>query len=70
MIKSLKQLATQAGLEYIGEDVSIQTVSINSNEIKQDALFVAIVANRDGHDFIPSALSYGAKALLVSKNKI
>lgn len=69
MIKSLKQLATQSGLEYIGEDVSIQTVSINSNDIKQDALFVAIVANRDGHEFIPSAISNGAKALLVSKKQ-
>ncbi|WP_432773511.1 UDP-N-acetylmuramoyl-tripeptide--D-alanyl-D-alanine ligase [Francisella salimarina] len=69
MIKSLKQLATQSGLEYIGEDVSIQTVSINSNDIKQDALFVAIVANRDGHEFIPNAISNGAKALLVSKKQ-
>ncbi|AIT09193.1 UDP-N-acetylmuramoylalanyl-D-glutamyl-2, 6-diaminopimelate--D-alanyl-D-alanine ligase [Candidatus Francisella endociliophora] len=69
MIKSLKQLATQAGLEYIREDVSIQTVNINSNDIKQDALFVAIVANRDGHEFIPSAIANGAKALLVSKKQ-
>ncbi|AFJ43532.1 UDP-N-acetylmuramoyl-tripeptide--D-alanyl-D-alanine ligase [Francisella orientalis] len=69
MIKSLKQLATQAGLEYIGEEVSIQTVSINSNEVNQDALFVAIVANRDGHEFIPSAIANGAKALLVSKKQ-
>lgn len=69
MIKSLKQLATQAGLEYLGKDVSIQTVSINSNDIKQDALFVAIVANRDGHEFIPSAIANGAKALLVSKKQ-
>lgn len=69
MIKSLKQLAIQAGLEYIGEDISIQTVAINSNEIKQDALFVAIVANRDGHEFIPSAITNGAKALLVSKKQ-
>ncbi|MED7787606.1 UDP-N-acetylmuramoyl-tripeptide--D-alanyl-D-alanine ligase [Francisella sp. 19X1-34] len=69
MIKSLKQLAIQVGLEYIGEDISIQTVAINSNEIKQDALFVAIVASRDGHEFIPSAIANGAKALLVSKKQ-
>ncbi|BCD91297.1 UDP-N-acetylmuramoyl-tripeptide--D-alanyl-D-alanine ligase [Francisella halioticida] len=69
MIKSLKQLAVQAGLEYVGEDVSIQTVTINSNEIKQDALFVAIVANRDGHEFILSAIANGARALLVSKKQ-
>ena len=69
MIESLKQLATQAGLEYLGKDISIQTVAINSNEIKQDALFVAIVASRDGHEFIPSAIENSAKALLVSKKQ-
>ncbi|MBK2357157.1 UDP-N-acetylmuramoyl-tripeptide--D-alanyl-D-alanine ligase [Francisella hispaniensis] len=69
MIKSLKQLATQAGLEYLGEDVSIQTVAINSNEVRQDCLFVAIIANRDGHEFIPSAIANGAKAVLVSKKQ-
>ncbi|MFV9972903.1 MAG: UDP-N-acetylmuramoyl-tripeptide--D-alanyl-D-alanine ligase [Francisella endosymbiont of Hyalomma asiaticum] len=69
MIKSLKQLATQAGLEYLGEDVSLQTVAINSNEIRHDGLFVAIVANRDGHEFIPSAITNGAKAVLVSKKQ-
>ncbi|APC92005.1 MULTISPECIES: UDP-N-acetylmuramoyl-tripeptide--D-alanyl-D-alanine ligase [Francisella] len=69
MIKSLKQLAIQAGLEYLGEDVSIQTVAINSNEIRQDCLFVAIVANRDGHEFIPSAIANGVKAVLVSKKQ-
>ncbi|AVC44728.1 UDP-N-acetylmuramoylalanyl-D-glutamyl-2, 6-diaminopimelate--D-alanyl-D-alanine ligase [Francisella tularensis subsp. novicida] len=69
MIKSLKQLAIQAGLEYLGEDVSIQTVAINSNEVRQDCLFVVIVANRDGHEFIPSAIANGAKAILVSKKQ-
>lgn len=70
MIKSLKQLAIQAGLEYLGEDVSIQTVAINSNEVRQDCLFVTIVANRDGHEFIPSAIANGAKAILVSKKQV
>ncbi len=69
MIKSLKELAAQVDLEYIGEDVSIETVSINSNAMKANSLFVAIVANRDGHEFISSAISNGAKALLVSKKQ-
>ena len=67
MITSLKGLALECGLHYIGKDVSIQTIAINSNNMKNDALFVAIVANRDGHEFIPQAISNGAKALLVSK---
>ena len=69
MIKSLKKLAIQAGFEYVGDDVSIQTVSINSNAIKANSLFVAIVANRDGHEFIPNAIANGTKALLVSKKQ-
>jgi UDP-N-acetylmuramoyl-tripeptide--D-alanyl-D-alanine ligase len=69
MIKSLKQLATQAGFEYIGNDVSIESISINSNAIKANSLFVAIVANRDGHEFITSAIANGTKALLVSKKQ-
>ena len=66
---SLKKLAIQAGFEYIGNDVSIETIAINSNTIKANSLFVAIVANRDGHEFIPSAIANGAKALLVSKKQ-
>lgn len=69
MIKSLKQLAIQTGLKYVGDDVSIQTVVINSNDITQNSLFVAVVANRDGHEFIPSAIANGALAVLVSKQQ-
>lgn len=69
MIKSLKSLAESANLEYIGKDISIDNVSINSNEIINETLFVAIVANRDGHDFIPLAIKNGAKAILVSKRQ-
>ncbi|QLE79732.1 UDP-N-acetylmuramoyl-tripeptide--D-alanyl-D-alanine ligase [Francisella sp. Scap27] len=69
MIRSLKKLAEQAGFEYFGDDTEIQTVAINSNDIQDNCLFVAIVANRDGHEFIPQALSSGAKAVLVSKKQ-
>ncbi|MDE4969587.1 UDP-N-acetylmuramoylalanyl-D-glutamyl-2, 6-diaminopimelate--D-alanyl-D-alanine ligase, partial [Francisella tularensis subsp. holarctica] len=60
MIKSLKKLANQAGLEYLVEDLSIQTLDINSNEVRKYCLFVTIVANLDGHEFIPSAIANGA----------
>lgn len=69
MIESLKTLTELANLKYIGDDIAIKTVVINSNDIKQDALFVAIVANRDGHEFIPQAIANGAKAVLVSEKQ-
>jgi UDP-N-acetylmuramoyl-tripeptide--D-alanyl-D-alanine ligase len=69
MINSLKQLAIQCGFEYVGDDVSIDKISISSNEIGDNTLFVAIVANRDGHEFIPSAIANGAKAILVSQKQ-
>ncbi|MDE5002926.1 UDP-N-acetylmuramoylalanyl-D-glutamyl-2, 6-diaminopimelate--D-alanyl-D-alanine ligase, partial [Francisella tularensis subsp. holarctica] len=69
MIKTQKQLAIQAGLEYVGEDLSIQTEAINSNEVRQDCLFVTIVANRDVHEFIPIAIANCDKAILVSKKQ-
>jgi len=67
MIKSLKKLSQQCGFKYIGDDVVIETISINSSQIKKNSLFVAIVGNRDGHVFIPQAVENGAKALLVSQ---
>lgn len=69
MIKSIKQLAEKVGFEYLGEDTQIGTIAINSNDIQNNSLFVAIVANRDGHEFILQAISNGAKAILVSKKQ-
>lgn len=66
-IISLKTLAQQAQLNYFGDDVAIDTVSINSREIGAQALFVAVVAQRDGHDFIDDAIANGACALLLSQ---
>ncbi|APC97583.1 UDP-N-acetylmuramoyl-tripeptide--D-alanyl-D-alanine ligase [Francisella frigiditurris] len=69
MIKSLKQLTEKSGFEYVGGDVTIENISINSGDIKNNTLFVAIVANRDGHDFIADAIANGAVAVLVSKKQ-
>ena len=69
MIISLKELAIKCGYKYIGNDVSINKISISSNDIGEDTLFVAIIANRDGHNFIESAIKNNAKALLVSKEQ-
>lgn len=65
-VASLKLLAQQANLQYHGDDVAIEHVSINSREIHNQTLFVAVVAQRDGHDFIEDAIANGAVAVLLS----
>lgn len=46
---------------------SIRGVSIDSRKISADALFVPLIAARDGHDFLPAAVQAGAAAVLVDR---
>lgn len=47
-----------------GADVLLDGVSYDSRELRPGQLFVPIVADRDGHDFIEAALRRGAPAYL------
>lgn len=49
-----------------GPAAAVDGVGIDSRELAEGSLFVALVAERDGHDFIPAAVSAGAGAHLVS----
>ena len=55
------------GGELLGPDVQIDGASIDSRSVRPGQLFVPIVAERDGHDFIKSALDAGATAYLTSR---
>ena len=55
------------GGELLGPDVQIDGASIDSRSVRPGQLFVPIVAERDGHDFIKSALDGGATAYLSSR---
>ncbi len=46
---------------------AISAVSIDSRTASNDCLFVPLVAERDGHDFIPAAIAAGASAILVQE---
>jgi UDP-N-acetylmuramoyl-tripeptide--D-alanyl-D-alanine ligase len=46
----------------------VQRFSTDSRTLQKDDAFVALMAERDGHDFIPMALERGAKGLIVSKS--
>lgn len=49
-------------------DTAVDSIACDSNEVKKDALFVAIPGtNSDGHDFISEALKCGAKVVIGEK---
>lgn len=61
------EIADIVGGVLVGPDRPIETVSIDSRSMEPGGLFVPIVAERDGHDFIESALANGAEAYLTSR---
>ncbi|MGW9263907.1 UDP-N-acetylmuramoyl-tripeptide--D-alanyl-D-alanine ligase [Gordonia terrae] len=61
------EVAEAVGGELLGPDVQIDGASIDSRSVRPGQLFVPIVAERDGHDFIPAALDGGATAYLTSR---
>ncbi|MEZ4454529.1 MAG: UDP-N-acetylmuramoyl-tripeptide--D-alanyl-D-alanine ligase [Nannocystaceae bacterium] len=50
-------------------DRPIHTAFFDSRQPVQDGLFVPIVAARDGHEFIPSAIAGGASAVLQGRGR-
>lgn len=61
------EIAGAVGGELIGDDVALDGVSIDSRTIERDQLFVPIVGDRDGHDFLdPSSM----RAYLTSRPAI
>jgi UDP-N-acetylmuramoyl-tripeptide--D-alanyl-D-alanine ligase len=63
---STSELAAHLGATVVGPDVSVDGVSIDSRTIRPGQLFVPIVADRDGHAFVPAALEAGAPAYLTA----
>ncbi len=62
------EVARIVGGELVGTDVDIEGVSIDSRLVTTGNLFVPIVAERDGHEFIPMAFSAGASAHFWSRS--
>ena len=55
------------GGELVGPDVGIDGASIDSRMLRPGQLYAPIVAERDGHAFIPAALDAGAAAYLTAQ---
>lgn len=63
-------LTAQLEGELVGPDVMIEGASIDSRTIRPGQLYVPIVAERDGHAFIPAALEAGAAAYLTTHEPV
>ena len=60
------EIAQATGGEVFGRDTEVDGVSIDSRSVRPGQLFVPIVAERDGHDFIGAAVTAGAAAYLTA----
>lgn len=67
---ALTEVADIVGGELVGADVEIDGVSVDSRTLRAGELFVPLVAERDGHDFIAGAVAAGAAACLVQRDRL
>ena len=64
------QVAEATGGRLVGPDVAVDGASFDSRSVVAGQLFVPIVAERDGHEFIDGALAGGATAYLTAREPI
>jgi UDP-N-acetylmuramoyl-tripeptide--D-alanyl-D-alanine ligase len=60
--------AAALGARLLGGDVDVAGVSFDTRSLRPGQLFVPIVAERDGHDFIPAARAGGASLVLTARS--
>jgi UDP-N-acetylmuramoyl-tripeptide--D-alanyl-D-alanine ligase len=60
------EIAAATGGRLVGPDHGVCGATIDSRLVVGGELFVPVVAERDGHDFVPAALAAGAAAYLTS----
>ena len=66
-IFSAQELHSIVGGKLFENDWLVSGISIDSRTIKNNDLFIALKAKRDGNDFIVSAIENGAKAAIINK---
>jgi UDP-N-acetylmuramoyl-tripeptide--D-alanyl-D-alanine ligase len=67
---SISELAARLGGEQVGPDVTVTGASIDTRTVLPGQLYVPIVAERDGHEFIGAALESGSPAYLTEREPI
>jgi len=63
-----QEIVAATGGVLMGQAFNAHGVETDSRALETGDLFVALSAARDGHDFVPQALSHGAAGSLVSKD--
>ena len=63
-------VANATGGALVGQNAHLSGVSFDSRSITPGQLFVPIVAERDGHEFIEAALKSGAGAYLTQRESV
>jgi UDP-N-acetylmuramoyl-tripeptide--D-alanyl-D-alanine ligase len=63
-LKIIEQMAEGSGLSVLYEDITIHGVSIDSRTVKTGNLFVPIIKQLDGHNYVEEAILNGATASL------
>ena len=64
------EIATAVRGDVVGEATTIDGASIDSRSVGDGQLFVPLVAERDGHDFVPAAVEAGAPAYLTAQEPV
>ena len=68
MARTLAAVANELDVRLIGEDASFGSVSIDTRELDDGDLFVAVKGeNFDGNDFVADAHAKGAAGALVTR---
>lgn len=63
-------VAAATGGRLVGPDVELTGASFDSRSVRTGELFVAIVAERDGHDFVDAAIAAGSPAAMVMPGRV
>ena len=63
----MSEVARATGGRLEGTDVAVAGASIDSRSIGPGQLFIPVVAERDGHDFIAAAIQAGATGYLTAR---
>ena len=67
-VKEIAQAVHARKIEEAWETVEINTVGFDSRKMTADSLFVPLISENDGHDFVEKAIENGAVATFWSKS--